>query len=440
MKSLMITGPASGAGKTLVSLGITRALKNRGKDVRAFKTGPDFLDGKLLSKASGKRAGNLDLHMMGEEGLKIALALNQGAYGLVEGAMGYFDGIYNSYENSSYDIGRILKIPAILVYSPKGEMFSAIPKIKGMVDFEDSKIQGIILNKTKKHLYPMYKEQIEKYIGIRALGYLEEDEDLAMGSRGLGLDFRQDKGDLDNFLDKLADKIKKTINMDELIENMGRVEVDPYSYPKKRNIKIAIAYDQAFFFYYKENLDLLENICQVEYFSPLKDKDLPQCDLLYIGGGYPELYKERLAENQPMIRSIRSMAENYGFIYGEAGGLMYLADSIEGYPMCGILDGRVSISNRLDRFGYTQMELRKDNILGHKGDIIYGQEFHKSRIDLEGDIYNISKPKSKRKWKCGYQYKNTFGAYQHIHFLGNKKALFNLLRNIENHKGGKSCI
>lgn len=436
MKSIMFTAPSSGTGKTLITLGIIRNLKNKGMDIKAFKTGPDFLDTKYLAEASGKRAGNLDMHMMGESGLKLALAMNGGEYAIVEGAMGYFDGIYNTYENSSYDISKKLNIPAVLIYSPKGGMFSAIPKIKGMVDFENSKIKGIILNKTKKSLYPLFKEQIEKHIGIKVLGYLEEDDSLRIESRYLGLIPYEDTNELDNLLNRLGNTIEKTVDMEGLIEIMGDIENLEYNYPKKRNIVVAIAYDNAFYFYYKENLKLLEKICEVKYFSPLKDREIPKCNFLYLGGGYPELYKEELAQNKTMIKSIKDMAENNGFIYGEAGGLMYLSDSIDNYPMCGILRGNVYMTDKLQRFGYTNMELIEDTILGKKGDILRGQEFHRSNIDTDKKtFYNISKPKSSRKWQCGYKYKNVFGAYSHINFLGNMKALNYLLDNIEKGEG-----
>lgn len=433
MKTIMITAPSSGTGKTLITLGLIRSLKNRGLDIRAFKTGPDFLDTHYLGLASGKTSGNLDIHMMGKEGLKIALAMNKGEYGIIEGAMGYFDGIYNTYENSSYDISKKLKVNTILVYTPKGEMFSAIPKIKGMVDFQNSKIRGIILNKTKKALYPLFKEQIEKHIGIKVLGYVEEDESLKIESRYLGLVQSNEIENIDNLLDKITDSLEKTVHMEEVINLMDDINVPDYIYPNKRNIKVAIAQDEAFSFYYNENLKLLENTCHVEYFSPLKDKEIPKCDLLYLGGGYPELFKEKLSQNKTMLDSIKNMAQAGGFIYGEAGGFMYLVESIEDHPMVGIFKGRAYMTNRLQRFGYTNIQLAEDTILGRKGDRLFGQEFHRSIVDTqEKPLYKITKPKSSRKWQCGYQYKNVFVAYPHIHFLGNMDAFNYLLDMIEN--------
>lgn len=433
MKMIMITAPSSGTGKTLITLGIIRALKNSGLNVLGFKTGGDFIDTKYIAEASGKRAGNLDMHLLGTNGVKEAIAMNRGDIGIVEGAMGYFDGMSNGFENSSYDISKLMDINAILVYTPKGEMFSAIPKIKGMVDFSGSRLKGIILNKVSKTMYVLLKEKIEEYINIKVLGYVEEDKALEIESRHLGLIQSIETSNAKEIIEKAAENIEKNIDMEELIKLCRRVELPEYIYPHKRNIKVAIAYDKAFSFYYGENLNLFENVCRVEYFSPIKDKKLPQCDLLYLGGGYPEVFKEELYMNNEMRKSIKDKAETGGFIYGEAGGLMYLTDSIEQSSMCGVFEGSSVMTDRLQRFGYVNIELGKDCVLGKKGDIITGQEFHKSTVHMNGEeIFNIRKPIGKGEWKCGYRYKNVLAAYPHINFLGNMRAFSHLLDTIEN--------
>lgn len=432
MKTIMITAPSSNTGKTVVTLGIIRALKDRGLDVSAFKTGPDFIDRKYIGMASGKVAGNLDMHLMEREGLKGSIAMNNGEFGVIEGAMGYFDGIYNTYENSSYDISLELDIPTILVYSPKGEMFSAIPKIKGMVDFSKNRIKGIIFNKTNESMYKLLKEQIEKHIDIEVLGYLPIDEELNIESRHLGLLQPEEHISIEKYINRAACMVENTIDVDKIIKISKQVKVEPKNYSKKRDITVAIAYDRAFNFYYEENIKFLEAICNVEYFSPLKDKELPKADLIYIGGGYPELFLEQLSENMDMIRSIRDYVEDGGYVYGEAGGLMYLVDSIEGYSMCGIFSGKSTMTDRLQRFGYVNILLKEDCMLGQAGDKLTGQEFHRSVIETdEEQILHITKPMSKRKWQCGFSYKNALGIYQHINFLGNEKALDYMLRKIE---------
>lgn len=432
MKTIMITAPSSNTGKTVVTLGIIRALKNRGLDVSAFKTGPDFIDRKYIGLASGKSAGNLDMHLMGRDGIWESLAMNNGEFAVIEGAMGYFDGIYNTYENSSYDISRELDIPSILVYTPKGEMFSAIPKIKGMVDFSNSRIKGIILNKTNESMYKLLKEKIKEHIDIEVLGYLPMDDSLKIESRYLGLLQPDENLELEHLIQKASALVEKTIDINKIIKMSKEIDLKPKINTPRKNIKVAIAYDDAFNFYYEENIKLLENICTVEYFSPLNDKYIPKADLIYIGGGYPELYAERLSQNTDMINSIRRHVNNGGYLYGEAGGLMYLVDSIEGYPMCGIFRGQSIMTERLQRFGYVNIELKADSILGQVGDKFTGQEFHRSIIETdEKQILNITKPMTNREWNCGFSYKNSLGIYQHINFIGNKNALDYLLTRIE---------
>lgn len=432
MKTLMITAPSSNSGKTTITLGIIRALKNRNIDVSAFKIGPDFIDTKYLELASRKSAGNLDMHLMGRDGIFRALDMNRGEVGVIEGAMGYFDGIYNTFENSSYDISRSLNTPAVLVYTPRGEMFSAIPKIKGMVEFEGSMIKGVILNKTSKTMYKLLKEKIEEYIDVQVIGYIENDERLKIESRSLGLISPEEKSDYEDLIDYASKKVEETIDIEQMISMMNEIKVDCFNYSVKRDIKVALALDPAFNFYFNENLKLLENMCEVRYFSPLRDKEVPDCDLIYIGGGYPELYGMELSENKSMLESISYQAQNGKHILAEAGGFMYLTSSIEKHPMTGVFKAKAYMTDRLQRFGYVEIQFNEDTILGKSGTKIKGNEYHRSVIDIDDTpIFNIKKPKSSRSWKCGYKYKNTLAYYQHINFLGNIKMLDYLLDDIE---------
>lgn len=428
MKALMITGPNSNSGKTIISLGLIRALKKLGYNISPFKTGPDFVDTKYLSQAANRPAGNLDLYLMGEEGIRQALAMDKGDLALVEGAMGYFDGIHNSYENSSYHISKELDIPAILVYRPKGEMFSAVTKIKGMVDFKGSKIQGVILNKVSKGMYQLLKEQIERHVGVKVLGYLPWIEEAEIKSEILGLELSKKE----ELLDTLADKLSQTIFLKDLIKLAQDTEPASLNYPRKRDLKIALAYDKAFCFYYRENIRLLEEICQVKYFSPLYDRSIPEADLIYFGAGYPQLYKNQLAENREMIKNLRERALAGQHILAESAGIIYLAEAIEDVKMAGLIQGKVGLTDRLDRFGYVDIELTEDCLLGKAGHRIKGQEFHKTMLDTgEKEIFKITKPMSKRSWVCGYKYKNILAYFQNINFLGNKKALEHMLNWLE---------
>ena len=441
MKTIMITAPSSNTGKTILTLGIIRAIRNRKLDISAFKTGPDFIDTKYLATASGKRAGNLDMHLMGRNGMEKSLGMNLGEYAVVEGAMGYFDGIYNTFENSSFHISKKLDIPAILVYKPEGEMFSAIPKIKGMVDFPGSKIEGIILNKVSKDMYNLFKEKIEEYIDIKVLGFLPHDENLEVESRYLGLAQKHEDSDLEELISKTAELVETTIDIGGILKMAKAIKFPEYKYGEKRDIKVAIAYDEAFNFYYNENLKLLENICNVKYFSPIKDENLPESDLIIFGGGYPELYSKELSENKTMIKSIKEAVESEKYIIGEGGGFMYLNSSIENYPMTNIFQGKATMTNRLQRFGYVNIEFNEDLIIGKKGSLIKGNEYHRSIVDIDQkSVFNIKKPMGKRSWKCGYRYKNVLAYYQHINFLGNMDSFNYLLDKIEEEKRGKMYI
>ncbi len=436
MRAFMITGPSSNVGKTTISLALARAIKNRGYDISGFKTCPDFIDLIYLELKKKKRAGNLDFHLMGKEGAYKSLSMNRGQYGLVEGAMGYFDGIYNTFENSSYHISKDLNIPAILVYSPKGEMFSAVPKIKGMVDFEGSRIKGLILNKTSEPIYIRHKEIIEEYVGIEVLGYLTKDESIRLDSKYLGLALPEESKEVEDFIESAGNMVEKTVNITRILELANEIKIQKKEKYKKRNIRLAIAYDEAFNFYYNENLRILEETCQVTYFSPLWDDKLPQVDLLYMGGGYPELYIDQLEKNIKMKESIKKHGESGKYILAEGGGLMYLMSSIEDKIMVGIFKGHARMTPRLQNFGYVNVCLSQDSILGKKGHRLRGHEFHRSLVETkEMPIFNINKPKNPSKnWQCGYQYKNVLAYYQHFHFLGNMESLDYLFDRIEKAK------
>lgn len=427
MKSIMIAAPESNSGKTIVAVGIIRALKNRGIDVSAFKTGPDFVDRKYIELASKKKSGNLDMHLMGGNGIYDAISMNKGEFSVVEGVMGYFDGIYNTYENSSYDISRKLDIPTILVYSPKGEMFTIIPKVKGMVDFSNNRIKGVILNKTSKAMYMLLKEQIEKHMDIKVLGYIPYEKSMQIESRSLGLLQPSEINELDSSINDIVNIVEENVDIDEIINMSKEIDVKPFKYPKKANLTVAIAYDEAFNFYYQENLNLLENMTNVRYFSPLNDEKIPEADLIYIGGGYPELFKDELSSNVSMINSIKNHANSGGYIYGEGGGLMYLSNSIDGKPMCRIIDGESKMTDRLQNFGYSNI------ILGEY--TIPAQEFHRSILETDIDkVFTLTKPISNSSWQSGYKYKNVLGIFQHINFLGNMNVFNYLLKKLLDEK------
>ncbi|MGE5627047.1 MAG: cobyrinate a,c-diamide synthase [Solirubrobacterales bacterium] len=432
MKGIMIAAPNSGSGKTIITAALLRAFLIKGYNVCAFKTGPDFIDTAFLKAASKKPAGNLDMHLQGRTGIKKAIGMGEGEYCIIEGVMGYFDGIYNTFENSSYDISRELNINSILVYSPEAEMFSAVPKLKGMAEFKDSNIKGVILNKVSKEYYEMLKPKIEEYTDLKVLGYVPNIRDMDIESRHLGLIQSSEINDIDKRIEIAAEIISEFVNINLIINLMKDIESIPIEYPKRKNIRAAVAMDKAFSFYYRENLKLLQECCTVEYFSPLKDKHLPKCDFIYIGGGYPEVFKKELSKNKEILADIKDFAERGGLIYAECGGFMYLTESIEGSKMAGILNGSSTMTKQLQNFGYADIELKENCLLGRTGNKITAQEFHKSVTNVSGDtIYYIKGTGSKRNWSCGYSYKNVLAGYAHINFIGNMDSFKYMLNYIE---------
>ncbi len=437
MKTCMIAAPASGSGKTTVTMGLLRALKNRGLDVCAYKTGPDYIDRAFLEAASGTPAGNLDLHLQGEQGVYYALARAQSEYCVIEGVMGYFDGIYNTYRASSYDIARLFNIPTVLIYTPGAEMFSIIPKLKGMAEFEQSTIRAVIFNNVTPHYYALIKEAAEEYTNLTVLGFLPKMEDVSLPSRHLGLVQQSEIGDLDKKMTKIANALEEYVDIPALLRLMesGQVEAKEVALNALQtyDVTVAVGRDQAFSFYYRENLELLERVCRrVVYFSPIHDASLPACDLLYLGGGYPEVFHTELSRNAAMIASIKQHIEQGGYVYAECGGFMYLTESVDDVPMIGIFQGHTRLTKRLQRFGYIDIELTKDCLLGKAGDQLTGHEFHKSVSDVEGQpLYHITKTLGTRTWECGYRYKNVLAGYPHLSFIGNLKAFNTLLTNVE---------
>lgn len=432
MKLIQISAPHSNSGKTITSAIIARSLKNMGLDVAGFKCGPDYIDSKYQAFATKKENGNLDIHLMGKTGLFHSLSLNKADYGVVEGAMGYFDGIGIGYESSAFDIAEKLDINTILVYRPKGEMFSIIPKVKGMVDFSKGRIKGIIFSATNKVMYEMLKKMVEENLDIKVLGYTEKSQNLDLSSRELGLMMPDELDQFDKILDEESQKSLETINYEEIISLMKEVKVDDsLNKVKKSKYTIAIAKDKAFCFYYGENIKLFEKYFNVKYFSPMKDEKLPEADLVYMVGGYPELHIDSLSANKSMLKSVRDYIEAGKYFFGEGAGLVYLTKSLLEKDLVGIFDAKTVMNKRLQNFGYVYLTLKEDSILGNKGERIPAHEFHYSSLygELEPTI-EVEKASKTKAWTSGYKYKNALCIYQHINFSGNERILENIIKKL----------
>lgn len=425
MKSFIISSNGSGKGKTTVTLGILKAFKDSGFKVQSYKIGPDYIDGDFHQHITGVTTRNLDLYLMGEDGVKASFSRGHGDIGVVEGVMGLYDGKGISSEYSTAHVAKVLNLPVILVLSPKAKMATICAEINGLMNFEKVNIAGIILNNVDENYYDLLKLSIERYCNIVVLGYVPKNEELILKSRHLGLVQSSEIENLDQKIDICSKLIKKHVNM----EKLAKIAIDSGVFPDNfhlasKGLKIAVAYDKAFNFYYRENIELLEELGEVQYFSPLKDKEIPKnIDFLYLGGGYPEVFIDELSENKSMLNSIKSSLESGTKCYAECGGLMYLTGSIEGKSCVGFFNGKAYMTGSLQHFGYAKMSVSVENNTLPKGISINCHEFHKSYVELEEKtICQVQKDTydgTVKQWKSGYLKKNTIATYAHVHFFGN---------------------
>lgn len=441
MKGFMIAGVSSGIGKTTVSMGLMSLFEN----VSPFKVGPDYIDPGFHEFVTGNKSHNLDLFLMGEDGVRYSFQAHSKDMSIVEGVMGLYDGIDHTLDNnSSAHISRILGLPVILIVDGGGKSTSIAAQVLGykMLDPRVN-LAGVIINRVSEKMYEHYKEPIEHFTGVKCLGYVPNDESLSLSSRHLGLLQAEEIGNLKEKISKLKEVLETTIDKDailKLAEIKPLPEVKfPFEYLKNRydGIKIGIAKDSAFSFYYNDNLELLEYMgIRLIPFSPVNDKEIPHVDMLYFGGGYPEIYADRLSNNKSLINSIIKFYENNGVIFGECGGFMFLSEGIKEtdgtfFPMCGLVKCIVEMRNRLDisRFGYINIE-KNGSVLGK------GHEFHYSKIEKvhqDSRECDIIKPNGK-KWKCIFSEKNLKAGYPHLHFFKSIDFLTELLNKIKDVK------
>ncbi|HEY8890068.1 MAG TPA: cobyrinate a,c-diamide synthase [Clostridium sp.] len=457
MKSIVIASNSSGGGKTTVTLGIMKALKNRGFDVQGYKVGPDYIDSAFHTKITGKDSRNLDLFLMGEDGVKASFSRGCGDLAVVEGVMGLYDGKGIDTSYSTYHISKVLDLPIILVLSPKAQVATFCAEINGIVNFKDALIKGIILNNITESYYRLLKAAINKNCNVEVLGYLPKDERLSLKSRHLGLIQSSEIEDLEGKIEICALLLEKHLDMELLLEQFKESEkYDDNFHIENKGKRMAVAYDKAFSFYYKENLELLGEMGDVIYFSPIADKELPSnIDFLYLGGGYPEVFIEELSKNKSMLYSINKALENGLHCYAECGGLMYLTlgektlvekplgdralggrlseqttlgenqqeeDQLD-HNTVGFFNGYYTLTKKLQNFGYAKIKTEIENNILPKNISINCHEFHKSFVNLpEIKVFKLSKEVydgSQKNWLCGYIKRNTIAVYGHVHFFGN---------------------
>ncbi|WP_026887177.1 cobyrinate a,c-diamide synthase [Clostridium beijerinckii] len=460
MRSIIISSNCSGGGKTTFTLGLMKVLKSRNFHVQGYKVGPDYIDTAFHKAVTGIASRNLDTFLMGEEGVKKSFQKGSGNIGIIEGVMGLYDGIGASEKASTYHVSKLLgNMPIVLVLSPKGQSASICAEISGFKNYKDANIVGVVLNSVSEKYYNLLKYAIEKNCNIKVFGYIPKTPEIALSTRHLGLVQSMEILDLEEKLNICENLMEKYVDIDGIINatqeykisidgdlnNSFKADDKQKSFEslkeesKNRNFKIGVALDKAFSFYYKDNLEALENLGEVVYFSPINDKELPQnLDFLYIGGGYPEVFKKQLENNYFMRKSIKEALDSGLRCYAECGGLMYLTESIDGSEMVGFFHGNSTMTNKLQNFGYCKVKIDNkcfDNRNLEDNEFeVNAHEFHKSKVELDEDnVYDVEKTLYNGevlKWQCGYFKNNTLGGYAHINFLGNEellKALVNFL-------------
>ncbi|WP_070000905.1 cobyrinate a,c-diamide synthase [Cellulosilyticum sp. I15G10I2] len=449
MKKLLIAGTNSGVGKTTLTLGIMKALKGKGLKVQPFKVGPDYIDTAYHTHITGSASRNLDGYMLQDDMLKYLFnkTSKDADVAIVEGVMGLYDGygIDINCCSSSY-ISKLLKLPVILVIDAKAMAASGAAMVLGYKMLDPGvNLKGVIANnvKTPSH-FKLVKDAVEKYTGVEVLGYFPPNPDFALPSRHLGLVPSQEMEELEEKLTHLGEEITKYIDIDRMLELCESEDVTTHFKPTLPRIKgkvLALAYDKAFNFYYEDNLELLEEIgLSIKKFSPLEDNELPVCDYIYIGGGFPEVFAKKLEQNKSM-RSALKEAHHRGIpIYAECGGLMYLGErlkTLEGelFEMVGIFKGQSIMTKGLKRFGYCEGEAQLDTILSKVGTKIKGHEFHHSEFQTdEKEVYIMTKERDGKivaQWSGGYSKGNTLATYLHLHFYSNLSALNHFLNDTE---------
>ena len=496
---IMIAAEKSGGGKTLFTCALLSLLKERVQAVRAFKCGPDYIDPMFHRTVLEIPSRNLDSffadgdtlrYLLGREVLEME-KFPESRIAVLEGVMGFYDGLGGVSERSSaWEVADLTDTPVILLVDMKGRSLSALASINGFLDYkEKSHVTGIVFNRLSPMLYPGLKERAERELGIRVFGYVPELKDLTLESRHLGLVMPEEIPGIRKRLDLIKEKVRAGINLDGIIEEAGRAgeievklpeavrqfcnvdwgkvlnnsaaqHIENIANAKKiydsgnthevkstlsdRSVKktvVAVAKDKAFCFYYEDNLNLLKKLgAEIQYFSPIHDRNLPEGTCaVYLGGGYPELHAKALSENISMRNAIRQAVMEEVPCIAECGGYLYLKDSIvdpDGveWPMTGVLPGSSRDTGKLGRFGYITVTSKKEGLLGPAGTEFRAHEFHHWDSEENGTDFAAKKPVGTRGWDCGYTTESFYAGFPHLYFYSNVKIAENFIKCAETWK------
>ena len=458
MIRMLIAAPASGSGKTSVTCGLLTALQKRGLDPCAFKCGPDYIDPMFHRSVLGVESSNLDLFLSDEENLRQRFQRASAGHGAVvcEGVMGLYDGVGGTTDRASaWHVAKTLDLPVILVVRPKGTSLTLAAQIRGLQEFRTpSCIKGVILNDCTEMLCSHLKPMLERETGIPVLGCLPHLPEAAFGSRHLGLYTAAEIQDLTQRLNILAESLERYTDIDRLLklcEDGTAISTGEPQPETENGVPIAVARDEAFCFIYAETLEALERAgAKLLFFSPLRDKALPAgaCGL-YLPGGYPELYAEKLSANREMLASVETAVKGGLPTVAECGGFLYLGKSLRDgqgadWPMTGVLPGSGFPAGKLVRFGYGLLNAETDSLLFRKGEAVPVHEFHYWDSTENGRDLRVEKPLTGRGWDCGFVSDSLYAAFPHLYFAGTPRLaerLTEAARNYqENHHGTGKTI
>ncbi len=436
---VMIAAVSSQSGKTLLTCALLQAMVDCKKEVAAFKCGPDYIDPMFHQKVIGVPSKNLDTYFTGESlTRKLFLEDAEGKdISVIEGVMGLYDGLGGIKEEaSSYHLAKVTKTPIILVVNAHGMGRSVIPLISGFLQYDKAQlIRGIILNYTTKMFYETLKPELEAQIPVPVLGYVPKQKDIRLESRHLGLQLPDEVADLKDQVKKAADRLKTTVSLEAVLALASQAEdLEPgigtdtgkvrYSL-KEQHLRIGVAGDEAFCFYYEDNLRLLQRLgAELVSFSPLRDSKLPeQLHGILLGGGYPELYARELSENSGMKVSIKAAIEDGMPSLAECGGFMYLHETLEDmegrtYPMAGVVTGNCYYTGKLVRFGYVRITEEAEAFLKNSTGI-RGHEFHYYDSTNNGASCTAQKPVSGKEWQCIHATENYWWGFPHLYYYSN---------------------
>lgn len=454
---IVIAGTSSGSGKTTIVTGLLASLRKRGLCVQAYKIGPDYIDPGYHRIASERDVHNLDSWLFSQNTLKELLAktASDADIAVIEGVMGLHDGGREGI-SSTAEIAKLLNAPVLLVIDAKSMGASAAAIALGFQAYDqDVQLEGVLLNRLGSSTHIAMVKQAMEHIRIPVLGAMRRREDLHLPERHLGLLPTEEHNAIDT-VGNITEAVETQVDVDAVL-NIAK-KAPPLIYEQEiysrsilshvKKVRIAVARDAAFSFYYPESLAMMESYgAELVEFSPLEDACVPESDAILIGGGFPEMFAEDLAKNEKMKSSIYELADQGMPVYAECGGYMYLMEELldfdgVSYSMVGVFPTVARMTSKLQMVGYVQSQLLLDSVLGLKGDTIQGHEFHfsieestssgRTNKDAVRTPFTFTRLRDGKQYLAGQMYKNTIGSYLHLHFAGCPKVAETFVRIAKN--------